>query len=337
MKRMGWISIILIFILTGCGQRVNDQLIYTGTIEGTQYDVSTDIGGMIKEIYVEQGDRVDINMVIARLDDTTLSNSALQQQAGYLAKQEQLKDIQRGSREEEIAIAEQELQGAEIALTTAKVQYNYRLDVYNSTKRLFQEGAVNEQQLKDMKLMLDQAEASVKNAEKGISKMESKVSLLKKGATKETVKGSEYTVEQSKYAYEQAMIQKEKSNIKTANPGVVLYKYYHKGEFLPAGAPIITLIDTEDLWMKVYVPEKEMHQIKVGKEVKLLSDTVRDQKIKGRVIFISPQAEFTPSNVTTKEDRHNRVHEVKVKVIEGAGRLNPGMVLDADLDQANIN
>jgi HlyD family secretion protein len=337
MKRIGWIAIMLIFILTGCGQKENDKLIYTGTIEATQYDVSSDIGGIIKEIYVEEGDHADQNKVIAQLDDTTLNNSALQQQAGYLAKQEQLKDIKRGSREEEIAIAEQELQAAEIALTTAKEQYNYRLDMYNNTKKLLEEGAVNEQQLKDMKLQLDQAEASVQNAEKGVSKMRSKVSLLKKGATQETVKGSEYTVEQSKYAYEQAMIQKEKSNVKTVNQGVVLYKYYHKGEFLPAGAPIITLIDTEDLWMKVYVPEKDIYLIKIGKEVKLLSDTVKDQKIKGRVIFISPQAEFTPSNVTTKEDRHNRVHEVKVKVIEGVAQLNPGMVLDVDLDHANIN
>ncbi|MBB6213998.1 HlyD family secretion protein [Anaerosolibacter carboniphilus] len=337
MKRIVWMALVILFVLAGCGQKEDDLLRYTGTIEATQYDVTTDIGGMIKELYVEEGDTVEAGKVVALLDDDTLNYSALQQEAGYHAKQEQLNDIKKGSREEEIAIAEQELQTAEIALTTAKEQYSHRLDIYNNTKTLFNEGAVNEQQLKDVKLQLDQAEANVQNAEKGIEKMRSKVALVKKGATQETVKSSEYSVAQSKYAYEQALIQKEKVNVKAVNQGVVLYKYYHKGEFLSAGAPIVTLMNTEDLWMKIYVPEKDIHQVKIGKEVNLLSDTVKDQKMKGKVVFISPQAEFTPSNVTTKEDRHNRVHEVKVKVIEGAAQLNPGMVLDADLGIENSN
>ncbi|MFT9497704.1 HlyD family secretion protein [Anaerosolibacter sp.] len=337
MKKIGWMAIIFLLILTGCGQRDRDQLRYTGTIEATQYDVTTDIGGMIKELFVEEGDVVETGKVVAQLDDATLKYSALQQEAGYYAKQEQLNDIKNGSREEEIVIAEQELEAAEIALTTAKEQHSHQLDLYNSTKTLFNEGAVNEQQVKDRKLQLDLSEADVQNAEKAIEKMRSKVTLVKKGATQETVKSSEYSVAQSKYAYEQALTQREKVNVKTAHQGVVLYKYYHEGEFLPAGAPIITLMNTDDLWMKIYVPEKEIHQVKIGGEVNLLSDTVQDQKLKGKVIFISPQAEFTPSNVTTKEDRHNRVHQVKIKVIEGMDQLNPGMVLDADLDQENTN
>jgi HlyD family secretion protein len=337
MRRIEWMAIVLGLLLTGCGARNIDELRYTGTIEATQYQVATDMGGMIKELFVEEGDIVEAGKVIAQLDDATLDYSALQQEANYYAKQEQLNDIKNGAREEEIAMVEQELQTAEIALTSAKEQYSHQLDRYNNTKTLFNEGAVNEQQVKDHKLQLDQAEASVQNAEKAIEKMGSKVALVKKGATQEIVKSSEYSVAQSKYAYEQALTQKEKMNVKTVQQGVVLYKYYHEGEFLPAGAPVVTLMNTDDLWMKIYVPEKEIHQVKIGKEVNLLSDTVKDQKLKGKIIFISPQAEFTPSNVTTKEDRHNRVHQVKIKVIAGMDQLNPGMVLDAELDQENRN
>lgn len=337
MRKMGCVLMVMLLLTSGCSQDGSNDSKYTGTVEATQFDVTTDISGLIKEIYVSEGDLVEIGKIVARLDDTNLNYSALQQESAYYSKQEQLNDILKGSKEAEIDIAEQELLKGQIALETVKEQLEYTLEIYNNTKKLFDEGAVNEQQLKDRKLQLNQAESSVKNAEKNITLLLSKLNLLKEGSTDEQIKSNEYNVEQWKYAYEQAMSQKEKANVTALQKGIVLYKYYQEGEFLPLGAPIVTLINPEDLWLKIYVPEKDLHLVTVGTKVPLLSDGVEEQEITGEIVFISPKAEFTPSNVTTKEDRHNRVHEIKIKVVEGGAFLNSGMVLDVELGKENIN
>ena len=335
MKKWCLVMVVLL-MLSGCSQRKADISKYTGTVEATKYNVTTDIGGMIKEIFVNEGDTVEAGMVVMQLDDTTLNYGVLQQEANYYAKQEQLKDIKKGSSSEEIAMAEQELEKALINVETLKEIYEHTSDGVHKTQILFNEGAIHEQQLKDSKLQLDQSRAAVENAEKTVSVLSLKVELLKKGATEEMIRSNEYSVEQLRHAYEQAINQKEKTEVKSTQGGIVQYKYYNKGELFTSGAPIITLLDPEDLYMKIYLPEKDIHLIKIGRGISLSSDMVQEQ-LTGEIIFISPQAEFTPSNVTTKEDRHSRVHEVKIKITEGAKYLNAGMILDANLEDENAN
>lgn len=333
MKKLLLLSVIIVLLASGCTQNAGKELKFTGTVEATQVSVTTDVGGIIKDIFVEEGDQVKVGENVAQLEDATLQTNVMQMEANYNAKQEQLKDVQKGSRDEEIAMVKQEVEAAQNTLKNAEENYTHKIDLYNKTKSLYEAGAATEQQFKDVKLQLEQADTNVKNTKKSIEIAKSKLSLVQEGARQEVVKGTAYNVEQSKYALEQAKLQQEKATIRTVRTGTVLYKHFEKGEFLSPGAPVITLIDMTDMWMKIYIPEENLHQVKVGQEVALLSDIQKDKKIVGRITFISPQAEFTPSNVTTKEERHNRVHEVKIKIVEGLDAVSPGMVLDADLSK----
>lgn len=330
MKRKLVFLVGIAILISGC-TKVETNLRYTGTVEATQIDVSAELSGIIREISVSEGDQVTEGQQLAMLDDTSLELSALQRESAYQAQEAQLKDLKKGTRQEEIEMAYQQVNTAEQAFITAEETYLYRKDLYETAKELFEKEAVPEQQLKDAKLSLDQASTTMENAREAINTALTRVKLLEKGVREDQVKAQRHLAEQSKIAYEEAKLQQEKAIVVSPAKAMVLYKNFQQGEFLPLGAPIVTLVNLQDLWIKVYIPEKELHRITLGQQVKLISDIHKADDIQGEIIFISPKSEFTPSNVTTKEDRHNRVHEVRIKILQGQAQLNPGMMLDVEL------
>jgi HlyD family secretion protein len=85
------------------------------------------------------------------------------------------------------------------------------------------------------------------------------------------------------------------------------------------------------MWVKVYVPESILPSIRLNKEVTLKSDFLKDKTIKGKIIYISPEAEFTPMNIVTKKDRMKLVYEVKIKILDNLESVKPGMLMDVNL------
>ncbi|SHI89539.1 HlyD family secretion protein [Geosporobacter subterraneus DSM 17957] len=331
MKKAILLLVSILIFTVGCGKVENTR--YTGTVEATQIDVSAELSGMIKEIMVSEGEQVEAGQLLGKLEDTALGLSTLQREAAYQAQTAQLADLKKGTRQEELNIAYQQIQGAEQLLRAAEDTFAYRKDLYETTREMFEQGAVPEQQMKDARYLMDQAEHSMENARKAFDTAVVKMELLERGVREDQIKAQEHLAEQSKRAYEQTKLQQDKTNINAPAKGVVLYKNFQLGEFLPMGAPLVTLIDLEDLWMNVYIPEKELYRVQLGQKIKLISDILKKNEFLGEVIFISPRSEFTPSNVITKEDRHNRVHEVKIKIIQGQTYLRPGMILDAELSE----
>ncbi len=330
MRKLIFMLVSIILLVSGCS-KVTENLRYTGTVEATQIDVSAEFSGMIKEINIAEGDQVKEGQQLGLLDDSILALSTLQRESAYQAQTAQGADLKKGTAQEELEVAFQQIKSSEQLLKVAEDTYEYRKDLYNVAKELFEKGAAPEQQVKDAKFLMDQANGHMENAKAVLSTTIAKMKLMEKGVREDQIKAQEHLTNQSKTAYEQTKLQQKKSIILSPAKGMVLYRNFQQGEFLPMGAPFVTLIDPEDLWLKIYIPEKELHNVQLGQQVKLISDILKDAVISGEIIFISPKSEFTPSNVTTKEDRHNRVHAVKIKIIAGQENLNPGMMFDVEL------
>jgi HlyD family secretion protein len=109
--------------------------------------------------------------------------------------------------------------------------------------------------------------------------------------------------------------------------GVVITKIREEGEVLAAGAPVVTVGDRSDIWVRVYVPEGVINRIAMGQEASVRFDGV-DQEFKGRVTFVAPKAEFTPRNVQTTEERVTQTFAVKVRVEKPEQFLRPGVSAD---------
>jgi len=112
---------------------------------------------------------------------------------------------------------------------------------------------------------------------------------------------------------------------------VVQTKYVEVGEVVAAGTPLFTLVDLHDIWLRAYVPEDQIAEVKVGQGARVSIDSFPNRIFEGRVVEISSKGEFTPVNVQTVGDRVKLVFSVKIQLTNDDLSLKPGMPADAEI------
>jgi HlyD family secretion protein len=179
------------------------------------------------------------------------------------------------------------------------------------------------------------SEAQVKVAEGQLAQAQAQLDRLRAGATPEEIAALEAQVAQARAAVQSAdallsalEIQLEQSNVEAPVSGVVLQRLLQVGELASPGAPLFTLANLDEVTLTVYVPEAELGRVSLGQEADVLVDAY-DQSFPGEVVHIASQAEFTPKNVQTQEERVHMVFAVKVHLDNPDHLLKPGMPADA--------
>lgn len=115
--------------------------------------------------------------------------------------------------------------------------------------------------------------------------------------------------------------------------GVITVRHREPGETVTAGAPVLTLMNPDDRWVRIYIPENRIGAVHLGQKAVIVSDTWPDKRYGGAVVFIASQAEFTPKNVQTSEERVKLVYAVKVRISDDPRfELKPGMPADVQLE-----
>jgi HlyD family secretion protein len=114
--------------------------------------------------------------------------------------------------------------------------------------------------------------------------------------------------------------------------GVILVKVSELGETVGAGTPVYKLGDLERPWVKVYIKEDKLGLVKLGQKARVMSDTYPGKAYEGTVTYIAGEAEFTPKNVQTQEERVKLVFAAKVSVKNENGELKPGMPADVRIN-----
>jgi multidrug resistance efflux pump len=104
------------------------------------------------------------------------------------------------------------------------------------------------------------------------------------------------------------------------------------GDLVFANAPAVSLIDMQRVWVRAYVPEDRL-DLALGDRLPVTVDSYPGKRFTGEITFISRQAEFTPSNVQTPEERSKQVFRVKVTLVDGLDQLRPGMAADVWLEE----
>jgi HlyD family secretion protein len=122
-----------------------------------------------------------------------------------------------------------------------------------------------------------------------------------------------------------------KSRLYAPFDAFVTVKDVEEKEFVQPGTPVLTVADLGEVWVKTYVPETELGRVRLGQHAEVLSDTFPGKVYRGKVTFISPEAEFTPKNVQTKEERVKLVYRIKVTLKNPNQELKAGMPVDVIL------
>ena len=113
--------------------------------------------------------------------------------------------------------------------------------------------------------------------------------------------------------------------------GVVLVKAADVGEVLAPGATVVTIGDIDHPWLRGYVNETDLGKVKIGSKVRVTSDSFPGKQYNGHVSFISSQAEFTPKQIQTSEERQKLVYRIKIDVDNPQHELKSNMPADAEI------
>ena len=335
--------LILFFTLPLSGCSKSNILELSGTVESTQIDCNAEVAGKVVKLEKDEGDAIKAGDVIAVLDSSFQELAVKQQEALVKLKQARLDELKAGTRPEQLEQAEAAVKSAEFAVKnaqtgvdTASTSYNYWLEKYENVKSLLDSNSASENDLLDAKYKLDTskqqldvAQKQLKSTQAQLQSVQSQLALLKKGSTNQAVQAAEADLEQSQAALDQAELILSKYQVKAPASGTLLIKNVEMGDMVNTGTNVGTLSDLTDLRIKVYIQQKNLKSISLGQELDLSIQAFDGRTVKGKITYISHQAEFTPKNVETDDAKENTVFKVKIKILDNMASLKPGMTANA--------
>jgi HlyD family secretion protein len=286
----------------------------SGNIEATEADVGFKISGRIVSRFYEEGDWVEKGKVLAKLDDEDLRQRLDLARATLMSAQARLSKLLAGSRPEELRQAEANLHQAQFDLGNKEIQYE-------RVKELYERRVISKE-------VFDNAETSYKVAKAALQIATENYQLVKEGPRKEDIEDARAQVNQARASLKLAETQLSYAVLYCPISGVVLVKSGEIGEVVNPGTSVLTLADINNVWLKAYIPETDLGKVKWGQEVIVTTDLRPKKEYRGRISFISSQAEFTPKQIQTEKERVTLVYRIKIDIPNPDRELKPGMPAD---------
>ena len=255
----------------------------------------------------------------------------------------------------EIGSRRQEIESAKAALARAKAEQQRAQADWERAQSLYKDKDISTARYDEAKAQFESAQAQLQQATEQFD-------LVQEGPRKEDIDGAKAQVERAKAnvrlaeaaRLELKRLQEEqlarKADTRQANAqldvqetllknaevtapmdGVVLVKSAEPGEVLAAGTTVVTLGNLAKPWLRAYINEQDLGRVKLGTAVKVTTDSFPGKTYSGRVSFIASEAEFTPKQIQTQEERVKLVYRIKIDVDNPAGELKSNMPADAEI------
>ncbi|MFZ5640542.1 MAG: HlyD family secretion protein [Bacillota bacterium] len=327
------ITVIIVLIVMGltggCGnKKTGPALEASGTIEADETNLSAEIGGKITELKVIEGQQVKSGDLLGHIDSTIPALQVQQAEAAVKSARAKAKETKTGNRSQLIQQAKANLQQIGALQTGALKSMENADQNFKRIKSLYEGGAATEAQLTSAQTQADVARSQYQAYSAQYKAAQEQLDLLESGATAENITMTDANLAQAEAQLAIARANLAKTELVAPLSGTVTGVNINKGEVIMPGAHIVTIADLNNLRITVYIPEKSMGLVKVGQQAEITTDPYPDKKFTGEVSYISPEAEFTPKNLQTKEERVNMVFAVKIKIKEGRDLLKPGLPAD---------
>jgi HlyD family secretion protein len=290
------------------GPQAAATILVSGNIEAHQSVLGfKTVQSRIVELPFDEGQWVDKDTVLARLDDSDYRQQVAINQAAV--------DMQ----ERQLAAAEQNLVAAEQVVESDAADLTFRQQEYDRAAMLLKQGSGTVEQR-------DQTYAALRQA----TAVHERDLALNNAADRQ--------VELAKAGIESAQAQLKMSQIvlgytvlRAPFSGVVQVRQAELGEIMVPGTPVVTLADLDHVWLRAYINETDIGKVRYGEPASVSTDTYPGKIYKGRVSFISANAEFTPKSVETHAERVTLVYRIRIDIDNPTHELVPGMPADATL------
>lgn len=312
-----------------------------GRIEGDAVTAAGKVAGKIAGIEVREGDAVQAGQLLARLDDAQSRARVDQAAAAVATLESQLASAKVGLdllRKEVPLAADSAKAGvgrAQAALAKAEAtERQARLDA-DRLRDLAAKGFASSQLNERAQLALDAAASESRSAREALVQSRKQLAQAELGGDRIRAREAEFLALQAQLRQVQAARAEAESmladlTIRAPAAGVVVARVREPGEVVAAGAPLLDLVDLDQLYLKVYVAEAQIGKLHRGLPARIYTDAFPDRPFDATVRTISSRAEFTPKEVQTPDERVKLVYAVKLYLNANPDhRLTPGLPADA--------
>lgn len=341
----------------------------SGVVEADEIRAGSRVGGRVLTVHVREGQLVHIGEPLVTLEPYDLRERLAEAKAGLAARNAERDRLRAGYQKEEIAQARArherlaalvakaiagprplEIQILRDKVDVAKSELIRAESEFQRIKSLYDEKNAAVQQLDDATSALSTARArmaeaqdQLKLAEEGtrpeelaevqaqLAEAASALELLERGYRTEVVQQAEALADSAAATVE--TIQRQMEELVIRAPGELRVEAIdlQPGDLIAPSAPVLTLVDPKNLWVRAYVPENR-RPVGLDEKVSVRADSAPNRRFNGHIIFLARRAEFTPANTQTTEERAKLVFRIKVQLDEGADILHPGMAVDVFLE-----
>jgi HlyD family secretion protein len=296
----------------------------------TEVTISSKVGGKVTKALVEEGQVVKEGDLLAEFDHDELDAQISAAQAGLdvacLRNQKSDRAVSMaGGRAVSDSARQTQIDLANYNLQAAKANKDAAETNQKRLKQLIQAGLISQSQY-------DQAVTQSEVATAQYQALVSQVHLAKTSPNTDDLelvnRQSAAQIKQAETALALLLTQRNNSKVTAASRGVVSARLIEPGEVVSPGTPLFTTLDDRKPWVKIYLPLMTMEKLTLNQKATVKIDAFPKEKFMGRVAYISPEAEFTPKNYQTKEERVKQVYAVKIILDNNRGKFKAGMPVD---------
>jgi multidrug resistance efflux pump len=277
-------------------------LVLSGSIEARDVEVGSLMGGRVHRVLVEEGSQVKANQPLVEFETDLIDLQIAQQQSKVAQSRAALAKAVRGPRTEEIARARATAQNAE----RERLRQKSLLDTGIAGRQAYDAAATD-------------AETAAQTLRE-----------LEVGSRPEDIEAAKAALEADEKLLGYLQRQRQETTVVAPADGVIESMDLRPGDLVAANQPVAKMLEPSQLWVRVYVPEPELGRVHLNQKAVLMVDTYPKREFPGHVVEIRTQAEYTPRNVQTLDQRMDQVFGVKV-AIDPSPELKPGMAASVRL------
>jgi HlyD family secretion protein len=290
----------------------------SGNIEAHESIVGFKVQGRLDELPVEEGQYVHEGDLLGQLDRKDYMQQVRVDEANVRLREAELNLALAGSRTQEIKAAEQEVLDAQADLELKKIQFE-------RNQFLFEKNAASAE-------ARDISTANLKRAHATYERNNQTYNEVFEGTRKEQIAINRANVHLARQNLDLSRVRLAYTWLYAPKTGVVTVRQAELGEVMLPGTPVVTIADIDHLWLRGYINETDLGRVRWGQTARVRTDTYQGKTFKGRVSFISSEAEFTPKSVETHKERVTLVYRIKIDLDNPNHELKPGMPADAEID-----
>ncbi|HUF28662.1 MAG TPA: HlyD family efflux transporter periplasmic adaptor subunit [Gemmatimonadaceae bacterium] len=298
-------------VAIACARDADGVISGTGTLEVVEVDIAPLSPARVVEMRVDEGATVHPGDTLVTLTLATLGPEIDQRRARVTAAEAALRELERGPRQAEIDRAQAELRRAESEAerTAADVR---------RAESLAASGGISAQQLDDARSTAAQT-AAMRDA------LRETLRLLQEGTRPERIAAARADVATARATLRSAEATASDLVLTSPIAGVVLARHAQPGEVLGAGVSALTIGEVARPWTRIFLSQKDTPRLRVGQRASAYLDDFPTREFAGRIVAISPRAEFTPRVALTEDERADLLFAVKIEFDDPSGMLKPGL------------